>query len=186
MTRIGFGTSNKLHSRLIRWVTRSPWSHVWVEYESEAWGGEWAAHAGPSGVVKVPLETVHAEQSKRKVYDCRLDLIPGLRASRGHVGAAYDYRSVLWNGLLLLLSRVFAREWLTKIVTRNRSKMSCSEFVSTIMKRAGVFDTERAVKPLFAMGVSNGESLDPEFVTPGALEQFCAASEDFTVVGQGE
>lgn len=186
MIRIGFGTTDKLHSRLIRWVTRSPWSHVWIEYESEVWGGWWVAHAGPSGVVKVPLETVRAAHLKRRIYECRLDLSSGLSASRMYVGSAYDYKSVLWNGFLLLLSRVFAREWLTKIVTRNRSKMSCSEFVGTILKKAGVFASENAEIVLLAIGVGDGKSLDPEFVTPGMLERFCAGCEGFQVEGLGE
>ena len=180
MIRIGFGTTNKLHSRLIRWVTRSPWSHVWVEYESEEWGGWWAAHAGPTGVVKVPLEKVHESHTKRKVYECEVDLSKGLRSVREYVGADYDYRSVLWNGFLLLMSRVFAREWLVKIVSRNRSKMSCSEFVSSVMQGAGMFDSEHAAEVLLALGVNVAE-LDTELITPGALERFCAGSDDFWV-----
>jgi hypothetical protein len=181
MIRIGFGTTDKLHSRLIRWVTRSPWSHVWIEYESAVWDGWWAAHAGPTGVVKVPLEQVHEAHTKRRVYECEVDLSKGLRAVREYVGSEYDYRSVMWNGLLLLLSRVFAREWLMKIVSKNRSKMSCSEFVSLIMKRAGVFDSEQSAHVLLTLGVKV-EELDPELVTPGALERFCSDSDDFLVV----
>ena len=135
MIRIGFGTTDKLHSRLIRWVTRSPWSHVWIEYESQEWGGWWVAHAGPTGVVKVPMETVHAAHTKRRVYECEANLTPGLRAVRKYVGAEYDYRSVLWNGLLLLLSRVFAREWLNK----NRR----SEQVEDVLLRVCQHDSER-------------------------------------------
>jgi hypothetical protein len=166
MVRVGFGTNDKLTSRLIRWATRSPWSHVWLEYSSGVWGGQWAAHSWADGVVKVPLEQVHSTYPRRVVYECSLDLASGFQWARGHIGADYDY-GVIWNGLLLVVHRATGWKWLWEIVARNAAKFSCSEFVAGLLKAAGA----EVVK-----------GVEPELTTPGELERLCAGSDDFMVM----
>jgi hypothetical protein len=169
MISVGFGTNDKWTSRLIRWVTRSPWSHVWIEYPSGVWGGRWVAHSWADGVVKVPIERTEATYPKSKIYECMIPvdvLSPGFSWARHHISAGYDY-GVIWNGFLLVLYRSTGWNWLWKIVARNATKFSCSEFVCGFLKAAGVNGTE---------------SLEPELTTPGDLEKFCAGSDDFAVV----
>ena len=169
MIVIGFGTNEKWTSKLIRWATDSPWSHCWIEYPSGVWGGRWVAHSWSDGVVKVPLEQVEAAYPKRKIYECRVDvdkLQPGFTWSRKYIAADYDY-GVIWNGFLLVLWKATGWKYLHKIVHRNATKFSCSEFLAGFMKAAGVTGTE---------------SLDPELTTPGELEEFCSSSDDFWVV----
>jgi len=167
MISIGFGTNRKWTSCLIRWATGSEYSHVWVEYESSVWGGTWVAHAGPKGVVKETQENVYKKYPKHRIYDFSGDLTKGLHAVKGDVGADYDYRSVIWNGLLLVLYTATRWNYLHSLVTRNTSKLSCSEFVAKILKECGVEGTE---------------TFDPELTTPGDLERFCAHSDHFWVV----
>ena len=169
MICIGFGTNEKWTSKLIRWATRSEWSHVWIEYPSGVWGGRWVAHSWADGVMKVPLEQIEQTYPTRKIYECRVQidhLAAGFNWARKYISADYDY-GVIWNGLLLVLYRATNWQWLWKVVTRNASKFSCSEFVGGFLKAAGVNETE---------------SLDPELTTPGDLEKFCSSSNDFWVV----
>jgi hypothetical protein len=168
MICIGFGTNEKWTSKLVRWATKSKWSHVWIEYPSGVWGGRWVAHAWAGGVVKIPLEQVEAAYPIRKVYECRVcvnKLMPGFDWARQYIGAKYDY-GVVWNGLMLVLYRATGWKRLWKMLIRNSSKLSCSEFASGFLKAAGVDGTK---------------GLDPEFTTPGILDEFCSGSDDFLV-----
>lgn len=166
MICIGFGTNKKWVSKLIRWATRSSWSHVWVEYPSGIWGGRWVAHSQSEGVVKVPLEQIEVAYPTRKLYECNPNLENGFLWARTRISAKYDY-GVIWNALLLVLYRATKWEWLWKIVAKNAARYSCSEFVCGILKAAGVEGTE---------------GLDPELTTPGDLEKFCSGSNNFLVM----
>lgn len=167
MVAIGFGTNEKWPSRLIRWVTKSPWSHVWIEYKSMTWGGHWMViHSASDGVVIEPRERVYGRYPKRKMYECEADLTDGLVAIRDHLGAGYDYPAVIWNGLLLVLYTFLRIEWLNQIVLKNGSRFSCSELVATALKAARVKGTEE---------------FEPELMPPILVDQFCASSEQFWV-----
>lgn len=166
MICIGFGTNDKLHSRLIRWATESEWTHTWIEYPSGVWGGRWAAHSGPDGVVKVPVKTIEKVYPRRVVYECFLDtdaLWPGFAWAHKHIGASYDY-GVIWNAVLLVIHRATRWAWLYKVVSRNAVRFTCSEFASGFLK---------------ASGVKGAEKFDPELTHSGDLERFCSVSEDF-------
>jgi hypothetical protein len=177
MIYIGFGTNEKWTSKLIRWATKSEWSHTWVEYPSGVWGGRWVAHSWKDGVVKVPLEQVEANYTKRKLYECRVDLSTGFKWARSYITADYDY-GVIWNGLILALHRATKWDWLMQIAARNAAKFSCSEFVASILKASGV----RGLESSGVVGDDVEDRFDPELTTPGDVERFCAASDDFWVV----
>lgn len=168
MIRIGFGTNNKLRSKLIRWATKSEWSHVWIEYQSELWGGDWGAHAHDKGVIKVPLHKIYTEYTKRKVYYCHADadLKRGFQWAANRVGYRYDY-GVIWNGLLYFLYRLFGWLFLWKLVVYDRSEMTCSEFVAGFLKAAGMQELQPE---------------DPELLPPGDLEKECLGSSFFSEV----
>lgn len=168
MIRIGFGTNQEPHSRLIRWATDSPWSHVWIEYPSELWGGWWAAHAAPEGVVKVPLGQVLGRYPRYVRFDCRLDLRQGFSWATHYVGAPYDYGAI-WNGLLYAIHRMTKWEFLCKIAHRNTSKYTCSELATAFLKAADV----RTVA-----------GLDPELTPPGLLFDVLMQSGEFSLSGR--
>lgn len=165
MIRIGFGTNQRLHSRLIRWATDSSWSHTWIEYESELWGGWWAAHAAPHGVVKVPLDKVLREYPVHVRFSCPKGMGLGFDWARNYVGAPYDYGAI-WNGFLFAIHRVTKWRFLHKIVYRNTAKYTCSEFVTGFLKAADV----RSVA-----------GLDPELTPPGVLFDVCLQSGEFSM-----
>lgn len=163
--RIGFGTNQKPHSRLIRWATDARWSHAWIEYESELWGGMWVAHAAPHGVVKVPLFKVLKAYPTYVRFDCAAPLDGGFDWARRYVGAPYDYGAI-WNGLLYAVHRVTKFRFLYDIVSRNTSKYTCSEFVAGFLKASGIRCFAR---------------LDPELMPPGDLFNVCSHSGDFSM-----
>lgn len=163
MIRIGFGTNNSTRAKLIRWATNGEWSHTWIEYPSETWGGSWVVHSWVDGVVSVPVEKVHKEYTKRKVYVClKDDLNTGFSWASKRVSAKYDF-AVIWNALLLVLYRATQWKWLYGIAVRNAARYTCSEFVSGFLKAAGVMS----------------RNVDPEFMTPKDVEKFCRTSRMF-------
>jgi hypothetical protein len=167
MLHLCFGTNDKLYSRLIRWATGAHLTHAWVEYKSAVWGGWWVAHSTDRGVIKEVAEGVDARYPTHRKYECRADLSAGLQAVRSYVGTAdYDW-AVIWNALLLVLYRATNWEWLYRIVARNGAKMVCAELVGIILKESGLAGTE---------------NFDPELMTTGMLDEFCASSEDCWVI----
>jgi len=162
---VGFNRDGSLKSRLIRWVTGGEWSHAWIKYDSEDWGGFLVAQSSATGVVICPFEKAFKHKPDVIEYEViDWDMTPGLRGVRSYIGAGYDYASILWNGLLLLLYRATGWEYLYKIVHRDTARVSCSEFVALAIARAAV---------------PGSGKLDPELTTPEGLCEFCEGSEYF-------
>ena len=164
MICIGFGASDSLRSKLIRWATASDWSHVWVEYPSTCWGGQWAAHSTEYGVVKEQCERVRTRYDRTYIFEVKgFDITNGMKECGHLLGRRYDFK-VIWNALLLVVHRATKWKWLWSLASRDISRLTCSEFVATVMKRAGL---------------SEAKGLDPEFTTPGDLFKLCKASKTF-------
>jgi len=164
MICIGFGANNSFRSKLIQWATDGDWSHVWIEYPSTCWGGQWVAHSADEGVVKEPCERVRARYSRVCIFEAKdFDLVPGMVASKELLGRKYDLK-VIWNALLLVTYRATKWQWLWKLTLRDISKFTCSEFVATVLKRANL---------------KEAQSIDAEFATPGGLFNICKESKFF-------
>jgi len=148
-----FTASSHPISRAIRWLTRSPVSHVFIEYESEGWGGRWAAEATTTGVRKV-----QAQVARKSVYaeiECLFDPRPGYEAVGALVGKRYDYFGVALLGLVVAAWRWFR----VKLRVPHRSALSqfCSEF---------------AARWLMGCKVPRTEHWDPNRAAPGRLYKF--------------
>lgn len=166
MIHIVFGTNDKSLSKFFRWVTGSEWTHVWIEYSSQVWEGFLVVHAGKDGVVIVPQKKVMLTYPKQQVYSLKMGsygLREGFEWAKDQIGAPYDY-GVIWNAFVLLFYRITGWRWLWKILARNASRFSCSEFVSMFLKQAEFPGTE---------------GMDPEFTTPADLVKFCRESSAF-------
>lgn len=164
--RVGFGTNERFHSRLIRWATESRWSHTWLEYESILWRGIWVAHAAPHGVVKVQLAKVLQEYPVNIRFSYEANLTDGFAWARDYIGAPYDYGAI-WNGLLYAAHRVTKWQFLHNVVSRNTSKHTCSEFVAGFLK---------------ASKTPGFEGLDPELIPPGDLFNICTRTHGFELL----
>ena len=182
MICIGFGANDSLRSKLIRWATGSEYSHVWIEYPSTCWGGQWVAHSAEHGVVKEPCERVRARYDRTYIFEVKdFDLTPGMQASKELLGRRYDFK-VIWNGLLLVLNRVLKSKWLWKLAAKDMSKLSCSEFVTVVMMRAGlpaIQSGEFVHQVMGRLGIEGATEVEPEFVTPGNLFRLCKSSKTF-------
>lgn len=135
--RVVFTAGTHWISRLIRWALRSPVSHVYLEYPSGMWGGQWAAEATKGGVRKVPgwkaRKHVHTE------FVVRFDARPGFEAVGKFLGTEYDYRGAVLLGVLVLAWRWF------KVKLRHPFRSSkaqfCSEFVTRFFQASGIPET---------------------------------------------
>lgn len=164
MICIGFGSGSGWRSKLIQWATASEWNHVWIEYPSTCWGGMWAAHSAEHGVVKEPCARVRNGYKRTYIFEVKgFDLTPGMKKSKELLGRRYDFK-VIWNAVLLVIHRSTGWKWLWNLAAKDITKLTCSEFVTMVMKRAGLPEAQR---------------LDPEFTTPGDLFKLCKASKTF-------
>jgi len=110
------------------------------------------------------MKRVRARYDRIYVFEVKgFDLTSGMAASKELLGRAYDFK-VIWNALLLVIHRATKWKWLWKVASKDISKITCSEFVATVMKRAGL---------------PEAKGLDPEFVTPGDLFHLCKSSKTF-------
>lgn len=141
---IGFGTNDHWTSWLIRKIIRGEYSHSWIEVDC-GYLGCMVLHSSSirvgmrtvHGVAIVPDFVVHQNYPVKKRYAINHDLAPGLTWARSMVGAGYDF-GVIWNGFLLLLLRFTGWGWLERYVIRNASIVSCSELISSIIKKSRV------------------------------------------------
>lgn len=166
---VGFGRDRSLRSRLIRWATAGRWSHTWLELH--LWGGAWALHSGARGVAVVPLRQVTPTYTAVARYAVAgLPEAAVLAVAHTYVGRPYDYRAVLWNGLLLVLLRLTGWQRLHDAVVRDAARYSCSELVAAILGGAGL---------------EGLPALDPELTTPQNLADLCAAGGPFSPAEEG-
>jgi len=64
----------------------------------------------------------------------------------------------------LVIHRAVGWKWLWKLASKDISQVTCSEFVTTVMKSAGL---------------PEAKGLDTEFTTPGDLFRLCKTSKKF-------
>lgn len=166
MSIVGFGSQPNFTSWLIRKVTKSAWSHSWIEWDSPLWCGDFVTHAQKPGVITRPVETVTKDYPKHIRYEVQDSKIQaGLIAMRSESGKPYDYFTMIWNACILIIYQITKWKCLWDIVCHNASKYTCSEYVTLVLQKANIPGTEH---------------YDAELTTSGQLEQFCANSPLFT------
>lgn len=144
---VGFSTTRKLASRVIRWVTRAPCSHAWIAFhdatletrlvmQAEAWGFEvrpWARWRRENLLV-----------AEFRPTGAELDVV----RLGTFLGSRYDYTAAVLAGLYRLLGRFLRGRF------RDPRKLMCSEAV---------------VRTLGWSGYAAVEDLDPDLTPPGRL-----------------
>lgn len=107
-------------SRMIRDVTKSPYSHCWFRYYHPYYEKDIVVEAGFFGVVERVYDTYVVEHSKHGASVIELvppagtDLMPGLKSVGEVVGSPYDYASLvgrLWVYLMSWLGRKVKNPW---------------------------------------------------------------------------
>ena len=157
---VGFSTTNKFMSRLIRWVTRGKSSHAWIRYWDESLEQYMVIQAELHGYETIPWARWKTKNRLVSAYvPTSLDLMPGVRHIARLLGVDYDLRSAIWTGL----KRWFGKR--LKRATSSPKKLMCSEAVCRALQFSGV----ACVK-----------DLDPETVSPQDLQTALAASDEFS------
>jgi hypothetical protein len=183
--RVGLSTTKgSFLSWLIRKFTRGKYSHSWISYPSDLWGGYWMAHSDEKGVRKIPaVPYLSNEKIRYAQWRCKFDLGPALKKCRNYVGKKYDFKA-----LLIGFPLKFLVYWLSgKTImnpTQDKSKMTCSEFVAIILQ-AVTFTKEQSED----FGVNHTGSLpdvdqwNAESITPKELDDyFCKYPELFQML----
>jgi len=98
--KIAFTASNKWGARLIRWFTKSQWSHVLIitddDLEGEALVFESALHGG----VKLNFWSNHAKE-KHQVFD--INITVSIKPMYKYLGKNYGYLQILGFAIAKLL-----------------------------------------------------------------------------------
>lgn len=167
-----FERSDSWYSHVIRWVTKSKFNHVLIAYPSDTWGGWLATDIQfVDGVRPIILKKVMQRTQQNSIfefYKCKKDLNHALVKTRNLIGAGYDLKGFL---PILLKAYIFTRyNKLPKdafVLPENRERIHCSEFVTTILKHAGL------------PGMDN---MIPHLTSPGDLRRYIRNSELFVSV----
>ena len=130
---IGFSTTDKLISKIIRWITGSKISHAWIGYYDETLGQRMVLQAEAWGYETRPW-TRWIKQNKWVAEF----IVPGrdkaklaLQNIATFLGVKYDYGAAF----LLGFRRWFGR-WI-KLPYRNPGKLMCTEAVVKFLKIGG-------------------------------------------------
>lgn len=151
-----FGTTNKLLSRLIRWVTRSRTSHATLGLEIN--GVPLILEATTGGVRIIPRAKWLIDHILVAEFRPKIDLSHGLRDALTHIGAAYDYVG-LFGYFWVLLGRRLGKKLRNPLASERA--MVCSEFVMHL-------DTGEKIP--------EWKDMDWEATTPEDLLKSCEAS----------
>lgn len=125
MISIGFSTTDKLLSRIIRKLTKSRVSHSFIMFD---WlGKKWVLEAGFNGVGILPLERFLADGNIIvEVVDLPHveleDLIPAME----DMGERYDFGGLL-GGIVPLIGKWFKQKWHNPF--NDTKALFCSEFI---------------------------------------------------------
>lgn len=112
MTTVGFSTREKnVLSRMIRWFTKSSYSHCWVRYWHPIYKMDLVIEAGTFGIVELPYEHVIRENQPNieLVPPAAVDIAVGMPALGTTLGAKYDYPSLVGR-IAVIVARWFGKK----------------------------------------------------------------------------
>lgn len=152
-------------ARIIRWVLRSKYNHVFFLYECKLWGGWWAADIRKQGVQKTPSEDALQRVKFIEYWACSMPLEKGLRKTRKFILSGYDFLGLLANLFRVLLWRITKFRWLKPC--HSADKVFCSEYVAMVIALSDI---------------PHSEDLEPAIVSPEAVREFMDGSIYFNQV----
>jgi hypothetical protein len=151
---------NDSRSKLYKWILKSKDTHVFFLYESDLWGGWFAADIMEDGVIMLPEEKSSTQRATTLTFfECSMPLDVGFKRARKFVDSGYDFLALFANLMRIMLWRWFGWKWLKPVGSSKR--MYCAEFVATIFRLADI---------------PHSEELDPEVTSPGMLREFMVNS----------
>jgi len=146
---VGFSTTNKWISRVIRWVMRSPCSHAWLAYDDPTLGMRLVMQAESWGYELRPWLRWRKENILvAEFVPTGPNLDESLKWIATFLGARYDYKAAILSGLWRWFGRAIRGKF------NNPDKLMCSEGVVRFLQHANY----RTVR-----------NLDPETTNPKRL-----------------
>lgn len=167
---IGFSTTNRFISRIIRWITRGKVSHAWIAYDDFTLGLRMVMQAEAWAFEVRPWQ--RWIQENKWVAEFRF--IDGsqhaaLRKRARDIGAKYDWAAGLFAGVASWFKR-WLKSGFSFRPSRTPKKLMCSEAVTRFLKDAGC----RCVL-----------EMDEELTSPAELFDTVRCSTEFTAVKRG-
>lgn len=158
---IGFSTTNKLISRLIRWVTRGKVSHAWIAFTDPCLGTRLVMQAEAWGFEIRTWERWKTQNLLIAEYRPLQNMTRPLRSIAKSLGVKYDWKSAFFAGLW----RWFG-VWLRGRFNSPK-KLMCAEAVIRFLQFGEV------------VAVAH---LDPEVTSPARLLKEVSTSTEFEKV----
>jgi len=158
---VGFSTTNKLLSRIIRWVTRGKVSHAWIAFDDPTLGLRFVMQAEAWGFEVRPWKRWLRENRLVAEYRPAKDLTESLKWIARSLGVKYDWASAFFAGLWRWFGVLIRGKF------NSPKKLMCAEAVIRFLQHGGV------------VGVSH---LDPEVTPPARLLNAVEQSDEFSPV----
>jgi hypothetical protein len=161
---VGFSTTNKLSSKLLRFFTRSKFSHAWNSYFDETLEMKLVMQAELTGYELKPWKRWKRENILVSEYEMVNPSYSAIKEMATYIGSKYDVKSAFLSG---------AKEWLKKWFSlkctinprRSPRKMMCVESVVRFIKLSGIEC-----------------NLNPDMTTYSELQDFISNSPEFIKV----
>jgi len=164
---IGFSTTGKFMSRVIRFVTGAKCSHAWISFYDETLGSKMVMQAEWWGYEIRPWHRWLSENILVAEFTTDLDMSSPLREMAKSIGKRYDWFSAGFSGIKRWISKWVSSKF-TLRPSRTPRKLMCSEAVVRFLRAAG--------SPMVM-------NIDPEATSPGDLFKIVSKSPSFNIVG---
>lgn len=129
---VGFSTTDKLLSQLIRLATRSKVSHAY--FRTTLLSRPVVVHADWQGVTVTDYARWLRANSVVAEYRIDAPILPMVGELFEHLGAGYDWGGLVGQGWVLL-GRLFGRTWANPLQSNDR--WYCSELVADSLRQMG-------------------------------------------------
>lgn len=162
---IGFSTTNKFMSRVIRWVTRGKVSHAWIAFHDKCLDMNFVMQAETWGYELRPRERWNGENILVAEYAPKKDYNDSVTWMVKKLGVKYDWFSAFFSG---------TRKWVRRLVKgklRSPRRLMCAEAVVRFLRHGG------------SITVSN---LDVETTSPVELLRAINTSAEFEKVSHDQ
>jgi hypothetical protein len=132
-TLIGFSTPKSWNpiSALIRWLTGSETSHVWLRYYDDDFQRDMVLDAHETGCRLIPYDAFQKRNQVVAVVRPRVSLVEGIRFMGAHLATPYNFGGLIGMGVVLL-GRWLRRKW--RNPAQDAQGMFCSESVVHILQ----------------------------------------------------
>jgi len=164
---VGFSTTGKFMSRVIRWVTGARCSHAWISFYDETLEMKMVMQAEWWGYEIRPWHRWISENILVAEFETDLDMSAPLRSMAKSIGKRYDWFSAGLSGIKRWVSKWISSKF-TLRPSRTPKKLMCSEAVVRFLQEAG--------SPYVT-------DIDPETTSPGDLFKIIGKASAFKVVG---